>query len=77
MPEPERKGEILAAHNFVDFAGILLSGVIYYILEALFPKQSNCMAFLGIVIIVLSIMFFIAFLNVADKEKKREGVLHD
>lgn len=76
-PEPSRKGEVLAAHNFVDFTGILLSGIAYYVLEALFPKQSNCMAFLGVVIIILSVVFFIAFLNVAEKEKNREGVLND
>ena len=73
-PEPSRKGEILSAHNFIDFLGILSSGFIFYILEDLFPKHSNCMAFLGIVIIVLSIVFFIAFLNVTEKEINREGI---
>jgi hypothetical protein len=72
-PEASRKGEILSAHNFVDFTGILISGLVYYILEALFPKHSSCMAFLGLVIIVLSVVFFIAFLKVAEKEKNRES----
>lgn len=73
-PEPSRKGEILSAHNFVDFAGILTSGVLYYVLEALFPKHTNCMAFLGLSIILLSLVFFIAFLKVTEKEKKRESI---
>ena len=72
-PEASRKGEILSAHNFVDFAGILISGFVYYLLEAMFPKQSSCMAFLGVVIIILSIIFFIAFLKVSKKEQEREN----
>lgn len=74
-PEPARKGEILSAHNFVDFLGILASGFIFYILEAMFPKHSNCMAFLGVIIIILSIVFFIAFLKVSEKEKNRESAV--
>lgn len=74
-PSASQKGEILGAHNFVDFAGILISGFVYYLLEALFPKHSSCMAFLGNVIIVLSVVFFIAFLKVSEKEKIRESKL--
>lgn len=73
-PEPTRKGEVLAAHNFVDFTGVLVSGFAYFVLEAMFPKQSTCMAFLGVIIVILSGVFYMAFLKVAEKEKNREGV---
>ena len=48
-PAPEMKGRMIASSNFADFAGILLSGAVFYILDLVRIRPSNCFAISAII----------------------------
>ena len=43
-PAPDLKGRMIAASNLADFTGILLSGVVFYLLNRIGFRPSNCFA---------------------------------
>ncbi len=53
-PAPEIKGKMIASSNFADFSGILLSGVVFYILDRLHIKPSNCFAIEAIMVLAVA-----------------------
>jgi MFS family permease len=57
-PAPEMKGTMIATSNFADFVGILLSGVVFYILTQLNIKPSNCFAIEAIITIAAAAWLF-------------------
>ena len=48
-PAPQMKGRMIASSNFADFAGILLSGAVFYILDIMRIRPSNCFAISAII----------------------------
>jgi MFS family permease len=48
-PAPEMKGRMIASSNFADFAGILFSGAVFYILDLMHIRPSNCFAISAII----------------------------
>jgi acyl-[acyl-carrier-protein]-phospholipid O-acyltransferase/long-chain-fatty-acid--[acyl-carrier-protein] ligase len=50
-PAPEVKGTMIASSNFADFAGILLSGVVFYVLNRLHIKPSDCFAIEAVMVL--------------------------
>jgi MFS family permease len=57
-PAAEMKGTMIASSNFADFVGILLSGVVFYILTKLSIKPSNCFAIEAIMTIAAAAWLF-------------------
>jgi acyl-[acyl-carrier-protein]-phospholipid O-acyltransferase/long-chain-fatty-acid--[acyl-carrier-protein] ligase len=51
-PAPEVKGTMIASSNFADFAGILLSGVVFYVFNRLHIKPSDCFAIEAVMVLV-------------------------
>jgi acyl-[acyl-carrier-protein]-phospholipid O-acyltransferase/long-chain-fatty-acid--[acyl-carrier-protein] ligase len=49
-PPAEIKGTTIAASSFADFAGILISGPVYYLLNCMQVKPTNCFALMGAMI---------------------------
>jgi acyl-[acyl-carrier-protein]-phospholipid O-acyltransferase/long-chain-fatty-acid--[acyl-carrier-protein] ligase len=43
-PAPEMKGRMIASSNFADFSGILLSGAVFYCLDLMRIRPSDCFA---------------------------------
>ncbi len=58
-PTADKKGRIIAASSFADFVGILISGGVFYILNRLSIKPSNCFAVQGIMTAVAAVWLFI------------------
>ena len=54
-PSADVKGRIIAASMFADFTGILISGLVFYLLNALKIKPSNCFALKGAMVAVVAI----------------------
>jgi predicted MFS family arabinose efflux permease len=50
-PAPEIKGTMIASSNFADFAGILLSGVVFYVFSRLPVKPSDYFALEAIMVL--------------------------
>jgi acyl-[acyl-carrier-protein]-phospholipid O-acyltransferase / long-chain-fatty-acid--[acyl-carrier-protein] ligase len=67
-PAPEIKGRMIATSNFADFVGILLSGVVFYILTQLNIKPSNCFAIEAIMTIAAA-----GWLLMSMQEKNRNA----
>jgi MFS family permease len=49
-PTPDLKGRLIAASNFADFTGILLSGPVFYLFERIGIRPSSCFAVEGIMV---------------------------
>jgi acyl-[acyl-carrier-protein]-phospholipid O-acyltransferase/long-chain-fatty-acid--[acyl-carrier-protein] ligase len=64
-PAPEFKGRMIASSNFADFIGILLSGVIFYILEKMQISPANCFFIEGLMVTATSVWLLL----VLGKEK--------
>jgi MFS family permease len=54
-PAPELKGRMIAASNFANFTGILLSGPVFYLFERIGIRPSNCFALEGIIVVVAGV----------------------
>ena len=50
-PAPDLKGRMIASSNLADFLGILLSGVVFSVLDGLHIKPTNCFAIEGVMAI--------------------------
>jgi acyl-[acyl-carrier-protein]-phospholipid O-acyltransferase/long-chain-fatty-acid--[acyl-carrier-protein] ligase len=53
-PAPDFKGRMIASSNFADFAGILLSGAVFYLLDLAKIRPTNCFAIEGIMVTATS-----------------------
>jgi acyl-[acyl-carrier-protein]-phospholipid O-acyltransferase/long-chain-fatty-acid--[acyl-carrier-protein] ligase len=58
---PARKvvGKIIAVGNFADFVGILISGGVFYLLNRLEIRPSNCYAIMGLTMAVVTGWLFV------------------
>jgi MFS family permease len=54
-PAPELKGRMIAASNFANFTGILLSGPVFYLFERIGIRPSNCFAIEGIMVVAVAV----------------------
>lgn len=54
-PSAEVKGRVIAASMFADFTGILISGPVFFLLNAMRIKPSNCFAFKGVMVTAATI----------------------
>jgi hypothetical protein len=59
-PAPEMKGRMIASSNFADFAGILFSGAVFYILDIMSVRPSNCFAISAIMTLAMAGWLFIS-----------------
>ena len=50
---------MIASSNFADFTGILLSGVVFYILEKMQISPANCFFIEGLMVTATSIWLLI------------------
>jgi Major Facilitator Superfamily len=53
-PAPQMKGRMIASSNFADFAGILFSGAVFYILDIMSVRPSNCFAISAIITLAMA-----------------------
>jgi MFS family permease len=65
-PAPDLKGRIIAASNFADFTGILLSGAIFHLFDRADILPTNCFAIEGI--IVLAVVGWLLFVLPEESE---------
>ncbi len=54
-PSSNVKGRIIAASMFADFTGILISGPVFYLFNAMKIKPSKCFAFKGAMVTAVAI----------------------
>jgi len=59
-PAPEMKGRMIASSNFADFAGIMFSGAVFYILDIMSVRPSNCFAISAIMTLAMAGWLFIS-----------------
>lgn len=67
-PAPEFKGRMIASSNFADFAGILLSGVVFYIFDRMHIKPSSCFAIEAMMSVVITIWLIRALQKVKQND---------
>lgn len=65
-PAPEMKGRMIASSNFADFAGILFSGAVFYILDIMRIRPSNCFAVSAIMTLAAAGWLFISLRGRAE-----------
>ncbi len=58
-PAPNVKGKIIAVANFADWSGILVSSGLFYLLNRLKLRPSNCYAVMGLMTIAVMIWLFL------------------
>jgi len=54
-PSADVKGRVISASMFADFTGILISGPVFYLLDAMKIKPSNCFAFEAVMVTAVAI----------------------
>ncbi|MGA2324497.1 MAG: MFS transporter [Sedimentisphaerales bacterium] len=65
-PAPDMKGRMIASSNFADFAGILFSGAVFYILDLVRIRPSNCFAISAILTLVVACWLLISLRGRAE-----------
>jgi len=58
-PAADKKGKIIAVGNFADFTGILISGGVFYLLNRLAVRPSNCYAIMGFATGIITIWLYL------------------
>ncbi|MHC4637478.1 MAG: MFS transporter [Planctomycetota bacterium] len=59
-PSADVKGKIISASMFADFMGILISGPVFYLLDAMKIKPSNCFAVKAVMVTIVVIWLLFA-----------------
>jgi acyl-[acyl-carrier-protein]-phospholipid O-acyltransferase/long-chain-fatty-acid--[acyl-carrier-protein] ligase len=59
-PAHEMKGRVIAASNFADFCGIFISGAFLALFDHYGIKPSDCFAFMGLMVTMMTIWLFFA-----------------
>ena len=65
-PAPDMKGRMIASSNFADFVGILFSGAVFYILDLMRIRPSNCFAISAILTLVVACWLLISLRGRAE-----------